>query len=252
MPKKESHKDETEPKKRALTRRSTLILIALGITFVALVVSVAFRQISEASFSDGTFGKMAYRLLSQLLFLNFEKIAPKSTATLFIEGETLKVSFNFLPEDNKRAVSLSDNLGIGREWTKGMAVTLDNGTVSRLKQLVPSLGNGEKLTLNVTLSDKSVEFSSPTILPSSNNNILVNSQNVIASGSGQIKVSNLDDGGIKIEINNPAEALTQEENAGTINLSEKLRDNLWQLAQKFTRIELQIEGNTFQGKVYIK
>lgn len=249
MPKKASNKDQ-EPQKPAITRRNIIILAALGIVFIALLFSVSFRQISEASFSDGTFGKAAYQALSGLPFFNIKKDLTASTATIFIEGDTLKASFNFTPNDSNRVIKMSESLGVEQGWSNGVAVTLDEDTILKLKQSLPGLRNGEKLVLDVVLSDKSIEFTNQKFWKTPD--VLVNSQNMTASGSGQVIVQNLENGGIGVEINNPADVLRQQEGKGNLNLSSKIQDSLWQLAPKFTRIELQVTENNFQGKIFLR
>lgn len=259
MSKKPSLQKEIEPRpkddrpladtKPALLGRSTIILIILGIILVTLLYSITFRKMPDGSFSDGTFGKFAYQTLSRLPFINISKATVKSSATLFIDKDVLRVNFNFLPEDTKKVAGLSKSLGVGQEWSSGIAVKLDEGTIFKIKQIVPSLRERGKLKMDIILSNKSIEFANGKFLESAG--VLVNSQNMTASESGQVKFEYME-GGMKVEIGSPADVLSQAEESGTVKLSGKIKESLWQLAPKFTRIELQTKGNSFSGKVFFK
>lgn len=166
-----------------------------------------------------------------------------SSVKIHLSGQKIVAQFQIAPRDRENMEQFVRNLGVDDNFVQGVAVSVDGQTAEALAKFLP-------IEANLKISSRKIEFSS------------YRQQNIIwpllgtevfqsASPSGGLKVENLGGEHFRIEAENPAQVLQEAASSGRLRFSDRLSGDFFQLASKFARIELNIDGRFLKGELVL-
>lgn len=200
---------------------------------VAIGLSVG---LSVFFFRDG-YRTLLYRISSSTATINLPKFNKGSLVKINLQGKKVSLEFRTAEADKANLAQFSQNLGVGTQWLKGMSFVLDEQTAALLKDILPT-----EVSLQIEPKRIVLGAPSPYLSPESS-----------SSGEKKITVSNLNDGGYILDINDPDQVLTQAVNSGQIQLSNKLTEQgLWQLLGKVDKIKIEVHGQNLNGEINLR
>lgn len=198
------------------------------IFLVIILVVVA----AGASLRSNVFAWQSLPLVGQL--------AETSKVRVFLSGQQVVTQFQITPFDQENLTKFSQSLEFGEDFVQGFTISIDDKTSDSLKDFLP-------LEASLKILPKEVMFSSNgwnglSKIPL--NNELFQS----AYQEGKIKVEDLGGGNFQIDIENPAQVLSDATISGKLRLSEQLiKGGLWQRLSKFARISLKVGNRSVEG-----
>lgn len=177
--------------------------------------------------------------------LGAQNIFDSSKARVFIDGQKVFATFTIAPKDRESLEKFSRNLGLEEDFTKGVAVGLDEQSVNFLKNFLPK-------EVNLQIRPKSIEFQSQVplgLLSQVSEEKFLQS----ASGDGNFKVKDLGGGSFEVEIDNPEQVLSSATASGQLKLSQEASDrSLWQMLAKLAKIKVSVDRHTLWGVVVLR
>src|SRR3989344_5598549 len=201
-----------------------LIVLSVGI-FIKFSLGFAsfdrdFKGLFPNSFSQNPFAK-------------------QSEVSISVIDSKLKLDFKLLEEDKPKFQAFTKRwFGVSEEIK-----TLDLGIDENLTALVaPNL----PVDLELTISDKSLEFKNQN-LPGLQN-ALIRTDFEFATGSGKLSVKYTDSSRYRLEIENPEELVFYATSSGFLMASDKL-EGLFKSLPKVATIELNVNGKSILGSI---
>jgi hypothetical protein len=169
-------------------------------------------------------------------------ILKKSTVYMYIDNHNLKIKFNITPQDVVSANSFAQALTGTNTWLSGMALALDESTLTKLSPLLP-------LVLNLSFSGNSLSFSSnqKSVLDSA----LPENHYQFATGSANLSLDGNSVSNFNLKIDNPSPLLLYATSSGKLVLSSKL-DGLFPILQSLSTINIKAKGQNVRGEIILK
>ena len=136
------------------------------------------------------------------------------------------MSFTIRSLDQSKAHHLSEKLGIGDEWMKGISMEVSDQTAEKLKPLLPKRGY-------LWFQDDQVQMSSFV-------------WNTLT------QPMNSSEGAMQVILDDPSKQLQEATSSGDLHVSSKFLSHLFQLASKLSRIELVLDNNQLKGLLQLR
>lgn len=169
--------------------------------------------------------------------LGVQNVFYTSKAQVFLDGQQVVATFTVVPKDRENVEQFSRNLGLEEDFTRGIAVSLDEQSVSFLKNFLPK-------EINLRIRPKSIEFGAQLL---AEDELLLS-----ATGEGSFKVQDFGGGSFEVEIDNPEQVLSSATRSGKLRLSQGALDrSLWQMLSKLAKIKVSVDGHTLWGVVVL-
>ena len=176
------------------------------------------------------------------------QITTSSTAQVELQNERVVVSFNISEADLGKADSLSNHLGVGKEWMQGVSIKLDAASTDSIKPFLP-------LRVALKFTDQGVDFESDRLEYLRDYLAQITKRNNVEQISPlgeSFKWTKTGDF-YNIEIQNPAEVLHQATATGVLKPSVELSSSpLWQVAEKLANNKLKVQNKAASGQIIFK
>lgn len=168
--------------------------------------------------------------------------AQKSTAKVWVDGQSLKLQFDVVDRDKPMLEQFNQNLGTNDDYLKGISVDLDPQTIQFLQQFTP-------ITLTLKITDHQIGFKSSEIPGFASSFIKDEKQFATESGNLDLKISSNDE--FQLNIQDPEPLVKYATHSGQLNLSSKLNP-LFPLLERVSTIRMMVNGKSINGVLNLK
>lgn len=205
----------------------SLIILSIGIFIKFAIGTDAFSSDVRSMFL-GTFSQNPFKKQSEV------KVS--------IIDSKVHLNFEITEEDKAKFASFIKNWFNTDEEIKSLSFGIDEQMTSALKSNLP-------VELNLTISDKSLNFNSQ-LIPGLQN-ALIKKDIEFASGSGKLNAQFTDSSKYQINLENPADLVDYATSSGVLTASSKL-EPLFKTLPKVATIELNVNGRNISGKIVLR
>lgn len=163
----------------------------------------------------------------------------KSSAKLWTENNSLKLSFALTKEDQSKMKQFNNNLGVGDDYLEGISLELDPESIQKLSEFLP-------VNIVLTIEPKKVTFGS-SILPTFASSLIKETKE-FSTGEGKLKFIKSSDSEFQLVLENPDPLVQYATASGQIVLSDKLR-LLFPIMDRVGTIEMLVNGKSISGSI---
>lgn len=156
--------------------------------------------------------------------------------------DRLFFEFKIDSEDQQKVEEVSKKLGVSTDWTRGVDLTLDRGTLDALDQYLPLKSAVEFEDNKIKLTSRSVKFLESALPKESI---------TFATGAATVRVFH-DDSQINVLMNNPKDLVIHATASGNLSVSSKVEEVVFSIADKIATIDLRLKHKSLDGEIVLK
>lgn len=205
----------------------SLIVLSLGI-FVKFAIGTDEFSKNIRSMFLGTFSQNPFKKQSEV--------------EVSLVDSKINLNFEIIGEDKPQFAQFIKNWFNTDEEIKSLSFGIDEKLSAALKSNLP-------VELNMTITDKSLNFNSQLI--QGLQNALIKKDIEFASGSGKLNAQFTDSSKYQINLENPADLVDYATSSGVLTASSKLAP-LFKTLPKVATIELNVNGKNISGQIKLK
>ncbi|MBI2011365.1 hypothetical protein HYS91_01220 [Candidatus Daviesbacteria bacterium] len=207
--------------------------VRIKVSFIPLLITFLFFLLIITS---------GFYLIANKNLISTNLLEQKSKASIYTNGNNLKIDFKISNKDMSKAVDFSNRLKIGTSWVEGIEIDLDSESIQKLNQHLP-------LEVALDFQNKGLAFksNSRSIL----NSGLPGESFELASNSGKLSFKSQAGGDYAISVKNPTALIQHATESGKLFISKKL-DGLFPILNKVDTISIDVRGKNLTGSILLK